>query len=159
MKKLLSFMLAICLIVCGCVASASDANSAITVSNDDIVTVPTQNTKPGISTFAWGGTAAQITKIELYDYGWMNDSGNFCVLLKVTGYGHDKATFNGKAINSDIVDYFINFGNTADGFIYLYDCGPVTEPGTYPFEVTFTSTNSPYSKLTYRDAFTFSPKA
>lgn len=85
----------------------------------------------------WGGVAPQVTKIELYDYGrWNDGSGRFFVTLKVTGYGHGTAFFDGKPVDEDRYTYFINYGTTADGWYHRYLIGPVYEPGVYDFSVT-----------------------
>jgi len=100
------------------------------------------------------GPAPQVTKIELYDYGWLNN-GNFGVILKVYGYGQDESFFNGSRIYPIQQIPFIIYGIGADGFYYVYDCGPVTEPDDYKFETTFTSINPPYSKVYFYEWFTF----
>lgn len=139
-------------------AFAADDTTSIMVDQNDALIPPECHTTSGASTFAWGGTPAQVTKIELYNYGWLKENGNFGVTLKVTGYGNDIGSvfFNGNPISSKRIDYFINYGNAADGFYYLYDCGPITSIGTYDFTTTFTSTAPPYSKMSFSERFTFS---
>lgn len=44
---------------------------------------------------------------------------------------------------------------TAVAFAYLYDCGPITEPGTYTFKTTYVSTNWPYTEKSISLDFTF----
>ena len=115
------------------------------------------NNEEGISPLWWpgDGPAPQVTKIELENYGWL-ENGNFGVILKVYGYGSDVTTFNGKSISWIEQEPFIISGTGADGFYYLYDCGAITSPGSYPFRSTFTSTNFPNKKVTFNDVFTFS---
>jgi len=130
-------------------------DGSIVVDMDKMVTLPDCEDIP--SPQAYNGTGAAITKIELYDIGWMNENpDHFAVVLKVTGYGNCKAFFNGNpVVSSDIIGHFINYGYTADGFFWLYDCGPVPGPGTYRFNTTFKSTNYP-TTLSYAEDFTFS---
>jgi len=139
-------------------AFAVDDTTSITVDQNDALALPECHISSGASTCGWGGTPAQVTKIELYDCGWLEESGNFGIILKVTGYGKDNrnAFFNGTSVSSKRIGSFINYGNTADGFYYLYDCGPITAAGIYTFKTTFTSTSSPNSKLSFTESFTFS---
>jgi len=107
--------------------------------------------------YMWSGPAPQVTKIEAVECDWMPDnSGCIYIKLKVTGIGHDKATFNGQPVDGEVVDYFINYGNAVDGFYYRYIMGPITETGVYNFSVTFTSVNAPYSKCSYSTNITIS---
>lgn len=134
-------------------ATEVDPDSMINLA-DEITLIPAND---GIQLQAWGGPAPQVTKIEHYKMGWLTDNPTHLgIILKVTGYGHDRAYFNGVEIDSEEIGYFINYGNTADGFYYLYDCGEITSIGTYQFTVTFTSIATPYSKLTYNDTITIS---
>lgn len=115
-------------------------------------------TNNGISTYAWGGIAPQVTKIEpSTTYSGFDTDGNYHIGLKVTGYGNDRnsVTFDGKSVSSTYKGYFINYGNSADGFYYSYNCGKITSPGTYVFKGTYTSTNSPYSTLGFSYSVTF----
>lgn len=100
-----------------------------------------------------GGPAPQVTKIELDDFWLQGD--NFFVVIKVTGYGSGNTTFNGSNVNPTTIIPFINYGTIADGFYYTYNCGTVTEPGTYLFKTTFTSNNPPYSRSTFEVNFEF----
>lgn len=158
MKKLLSLFLSLCIFsCCSITALAADTSETITVKPTDVLTIPTSHVLQPIMPRGNGGDAPPITKIELDSYGWLKDSGNFGIILKVTGYGNDngRAYFNNQKITSERLDYFINSGFTADGWYWLYDCGPITEPGTYPFKTTFRSTNPPYNNLTFSTSFTF----
>lgn len=141
MKKITSLFLV--LIFCLSMSSTALAAPAATALESE----DGQNT-----TYGWPGTggAPQITKIE-----YVNDykvNGNLVIKLKVTGYGDDrrKAFFDGQAVSSTRGEYFINYGTTADGWYYTYDCGPVPEPGNYVFETTFKSINAPYTQLYFR---------
>ena len=108
----------------------------------------------------WGGVAPQVTKIELYDYGvWNDGSGRFFITLKVTGYGHGKAFFDGKPVDEDKYMHFINYGTTADGWYHRYLIGPVYEPGVYDFSVTIKSIATPYSELPFFAQFEFTAKS
>ena len=80
----------------------------------------------GISPLWWSGNgpAPQVTKIELYNHGLL-DNGNYCVIIKVYGYGSDTTTFNGRSISWFKQQPFIISGNGADGFYYWYDCGKI----------------------------------
>lgn len=155
-KRLFGLILALCMI-CGSLTNASAANVNF-VENSGTSAQPTltPTSTPAIQPFAWNGTAAQVTRIELDGRGWL-PNGNWGVRLKVTGYGSDmrRSFFNGNPVSSKNDGYFINYGNCADGFYYLYDCGPITAAGTYTFKTTFRSTNSPYSERTFSCDFTF----
>lgn len=157
MKKVLSLFMSILIFSC-CIttALATSTSTQYNVLPDDSLVVPDGGSQIMPLGIPGTGVAPQITKIELYDYGWL-ENGNFGVMLKVTGYGNDRnaAFFNGQSISSERKDYFINYGTTADGWYYLYDCGPITACGTYLFETTFTSTNSPYTKVPFQTTFTF----
>lgn len=101
------------------------------------------------------GPAPQVTSISLYRYGWLTN-GNFGVTIKVYGYGSDTTTFNGNRISWIDQEPFIVYGTGADGFYYTYDCGPVTQAGSYTFSTTFRSTNYPYGTRSFSEVFTFS---
>jgi len=139
MKKITSLFLV--LIFCLSMSATALAAPAATAL-DDVSSEDNQST-----TYGWPGTgpAPQITKIEYAGRTFVN--GNVIVKLKVTGYGNDRgaAYFNGQSVSSTRGDYFINYGTTADGWYYTYDCGPTPETGSYLFETTFKSTNAPYS--------------
>lgn len=158
MKRFANALLAIMMLLSMTAVSYAtevDPDSIINLT-DELVLTPSND---GIQPQAWGGPAPQVTKIERYSIGWLTDNPTHLgIILKVTGYGHDRAYFNGVEIDSEEVGYFINYGNTADGFYYLYDCGEITSVGTYQFTVTFTSIATPYSKLTYNDTITINPK-
>ena len=159
MKRLANAFLAILMLFSMTAASYAtevEPDSMINLTDELILTLDDE----GIQPQAWGGPAPQVTKIEPYKIGWLTDKPTHLgIILKVTGYGHDTAYFNGVEIDSEEIGYFINYGNTADGFYYLYDCGEITAVGTYRFTVTFTSIATPYSKLTYNDVITISSKS
>ena len=56
---------------------------------------------------------------------------------------------------STIIDGPIS-GTGADGFYYTYDCGPITQAGSYRFNTTFRSTNFPNTTRSFSTVFTFS---
>lgn len=106
-----------------------------------------ENKKGIVTPMLWTGEKLpQVTSIDLYDYGTL-ENGNFAVIIEVMGYGREDTYFNGNKIsyiqNSPIVLY----GTGADGFLYLYDCGEITNSGNYLFKTTFTSQEYPYSKV------------
>ena len=41
-------------------------------------------------------------------------------------------------------------------FYYTYDCGPITQAGSYRFNTTFRSTNFPNTTRSFSTVFTFS---
>lgn len=115
-------------------------------------TLPIKNNR--ISTFALPGMgpAAQISKIELVYAGELiND--HLGVLLKVYGIGRDITTFNGITVPCIYSESFVEYGTGVDGFYYLYDCGEITQSGTYEFVSRHISTNFPYRELTFRHSF------
>ena len=101
------------------------------------------------------GPAPQVTSISLYKYGWLTN-GNFGVTIKVYGYGSDTTTFDGRSISWIHQEPFIISGTGADGFYYTYDCGPITQAGSYRFNTTFRSTNFPNTTRSFSTVFTFS---
>lgn len=108
----------------------------------------------------WGGVAPQVTKIEPYALGpWDDGPNRFYFTLKVTGYGHGRAFFDGNPVDESKYDYFINYGTTADGWYHRYLIGPITEEGTYDFTVTIKSIAPPYSEMTYSCQLTFTKKS
>lgn len=131
--------------------------SKLTRTNEGGVAVTIEGNDGEAAPMWWpgDGPAPQVTKILLYNYGWL-ENGNFGVILKVYGYGSDTTTFNGRSISWIEQEPFIISGTGADGFYYLYDCGPVTQPGNYSFKSTFRSTNFPYGQVSFSDVFTFS---
>ena len=107
-----------------------------------------------IQPHGWGGVAPQVTKIEPYDLGvWGDGSGRIYLTLKVTGYGHGTAFFDGEPVAESKYDYFINYGTTADGFYHRYLLGPLTA-GDHIFTVTIKSIAPPYSSLPFTFSFT-----
>lgn len=108
----------------------------------------------------WGGVAPQVTKIEPYALKPLGDGTNrFYFILKVTGYGHGRAFFDGNPVDESKYDYFINYGTTADGWYHRYLIGPITAEGTYNFTVTIKSIAPPYSEMTYSCPLTFIEKS
>ena len=72
------------------------------------------------------------------------------------GYGSDTTTFDGRSISWIHQEPFIISGTGADGFYYTYDCGPITQAGSYRFNTTFRSTNFPNTTRSFSTVFTFS---
>lgn len=155
MKKMLNLVLTLVMLLSVAIpASAATPSLEITVDTQEQVS---SDSNQSIQPLSWGGAAAQVTKIELYDYYIDDVTNHFFVVLAVTGYGHDKSYFNGKAVTSTLVRSFtLDGGPGADGFIWSYDCGEITEPGDYTFTSVYTSTNSPYTQKSFSCTFTFS---
>lgn len=151
-KKVLSFAMALFMVFqMGSVSFAADSNSKmkeLKKTSETGVTIKqgVEDTSINLNLWPGEGGAPQVTKIELADYGWL-DNGNFAVIIKVYGYGRDNTTFNGNKISYIDSEGFILYGTGVDGFYYLYDCGPIEQAGTYTFKTTFTSTNSPYKQV------------
>lgn len=154
MKKVFNVLLAFAMLL-AMTATAFAAAPTLEISVKDQENVlPLEGLQ--IQPMSWGGAAAQVTNIELYDRYIDPVSGHFFVVLKVTGYGHDTSYFNGKEVTSTLVKSFtLDGGPGADGFIWSYDCGEVTEPGDYIFTSVYTSTNYPYSQKSFKRIFTF----
>ena len=171
-KKVIAFALALTMLMgMGTVASAAEKEGGIpeysktnengmtvdVAGNQAGVTVEGVDGEEGISPLWWpgDGPAPQVTRISLYRYGWLTN-GNFGVTIKVYGYGSDTTTFDGRSISWIHQEPFIVSGTGADGFYYTYDCGPITQAGSYRFDTTFRSTNFPYSTRSFSEVFTFS---
>ena len=77
-------------------------------------------------------------------------------VYKRQGYGSDTTTFDGRSISWIHQEPFIISGTGADGFYYTYDCGPITQAGSYRFNTTFRSTNFPNTTRSFSTVFTFS---
>lgn len=120
------------------------------VGGQDVINPISPQWNPG------DGPAPQVSQIQLANYGILESNGHFCVILKVNGYGSDITYFNGQRVYWFQQDPFIEYGIGADGFYYWYDCGEVTQAGTYSFSSTFTSTNFPYTQRSYSTSFIFS---
>lgn len=144
MKKTLHILLAFAMLF-SLTATAFAASSPLVIGDAIREEVPSSDNQ-AIQPLSWGGAAAQVTKIELYN-AYIDAENHLFVLLKVTGYGHDTTYFNGKLVTSTMVGSFtLDGGPGADGFIWSYDCGEITEPGVYTFSTVYTSTNHPYSQ-------------
>lgn len=163
MKKTRKFfgllLVAIMVLGMGTVAFASEYDfqtPALDKLSKEGITAVKDGQGENISPTLWpgDGPAPQVTDIQLADYGWL-ENGNFGVIIKVYGYGSDNTTFDGQRISWIESEPFIISGTGADGFYYLYDCGPITQEGDYIFATTFTSTNFPYSQRSYSTTFTF----
>lgn len=171
-KKVLAFALALTMLMgMGTMVSAAENESSIpeySTTNEEGMTVEIASdqaglivegigSEEGIEPLWWpgDGPAPQVTSISLYRYGWLTN-GNFGVTIQVYGYGSDTTTFNGKSISWIYQEPFIISGTGADGFYYTYDCGPITQAGSYTFSTTFRSTNFPYTTRSFSEVFTFS---
>ena len=145
MKKTLNILLVFAMLL-SLTATAFATTSPLVVNaeiREEILSSNNQSIQP----LSWGGAAAQVTKIELYDI-YLDAEDHLFVWLKVTGYGHDTTYLNDQKITKKtmVSSFTLDGGPGADGFIYSYDCGQITEPGNYVFSSVFTSTNHPYSK-------------
>lgn len=158
MKKLVSIFLLLCIVFSlSAPAFAADSVSPITVNSYDVITIPTTTELPIITSRT---AAPQVTALELYDYGWIEGTDHWGVIIKVTGYGNDarKAYWNDTQLtvnDKSLYRHWVDAYRTAVAFAYLYDCGPITEPGTYTFETTYTSTNWPYTQKSISVDFSF----
>lgn len=171
-KKVIAFALALTMLMgMGTMVSAAEKESSIpeySETNDGGMTVNVagdqegtivegSGNEEGINPLWWpgDGPAPQVTSISLYKYGWLTN-GNFGVTIKVYGYGSDTTTFDGRSISWIHQEPFIISGTGADGFYYTYDCGPITQAGSYRFNTTFRSTNFPNTTRSFSTVFTFS---
>lgn len=171
-KKVIAFALALTMLMgMGTMVSAAEKESSIpeySETNDGGMTVNIagdqegtivegSGNEEGINPLWWpgDGPAPQVTSISLYKYGWLTN-GNFGVTIKVYGYGSDTTTFDGRSISWIHQEPFIISGTGADGFYYTYDCGPITQAGSYRFNTTFRSTNFPNTTRSFSTVFTFS---
>ena len=159
MKKIISLFIALCIALSLSVpVFAATSDSPITISSEDVITHSTSIPAP---TITLRKSAPQVTALELYDYGWIEGTDHWGVIIKVTGYGNDnrKAFWNDTQLTSNdktLHGYWLGPDNkTAVAFAYLYDCGPITEPGTYTFKTTYVSTNWPYTEKSISLDFTF----
>lgn len=157
-RKLTTMFMALCVIfscfVSPAMAADNDSEQNILVTDGMVMELPGLSTASPCGT---GGPAPLVTNIELAGAGKLKSTGNFGILLKVTGYGHDRAYFDGVEVDSEEVDYFINYGTTADGFYYLYDVGfmPATGSGNHTFTVTFRSVRDSNKTMTFTQNFPF----
>lgn len=159
-RKIISTIIALTLCLSYAFAASPTAdNHTINVSPDKQLSYSVDSA-PLVQPMAWTGeTAPIITRIELADYGWLADKpDHFGILLKVTGYGNSTATYNNKKVDFTVTGYFINYGNTADGFYHLYDCGTIpNEGGTYDFDALYRSSSNFTKTLSFSTSFTFKP--
>lgn len=152
-KKMTTLFMAFCMILSCCISPAMAADSDLSCSEDMVMVPPELSNTPGVSTCGFGGPAPLVTKIEFVREVNL-DNGNYGIILKVTGYGHDRAYVDGVEIKSEEIDYFINYGTTADGFYYRYDFGFYPAPGSvHTFTVTFRSVRDSNKTLTYTNSF------
>lgn len=138
-------------------SETNDGGMTVNIAGDQEGTiVEGSGNEEGINPLWWpgDGPAPQVTSISLYKYGWLTN-GNFGVTIKVYGYGSDTTTFDGRSISWIHQEPFIISGTGADGFYYTYDCGPITQAGSYRFNTTFRSTNFPNTTRSFSTVFTF----
>lgn len=155
MRHLFSLLMALCMISACCISPAMAADDDTSCSEDMVLVPAGQFGTPDASTYGFGGPAPYVTNIELIYQGPI-PGGNYGIRLKVTGYGRDWAYLDGVAIKSEEIDYFINYGTTADGFIYQYDFGFYPEPGSvHKFTVTFRSVRDSNKTMTFTKNFSF----
>lgn len=131
MKKIISLFIALCIALSLSVpVFAATSDSPITISSEDVITHSTPIPAP---TITLRKSAPQVTALELYDYGWIEGTDHWGVIIKVTGYGNDnrKAFWNDTQLTSNdktLHGYWLGPDNkTAVAFAYLYDCGPIAE--------------------------------
>lgn len=154
MKKMLNMVLTLIMLLSIAIpASAATPSLVVTVDTQEQIS---SNRDQSIQPLSWGGAAAPVTNIDLYD-AYIDDANHLFVVLAVTGYGHDKSYINGNPVTKALVSSFtLDGGPGADGFIWSYDCGEITEPGEYEFTTVFTSTNYPYNQKSFSCIFTIS---
>lgn len=158
MKKIISILLALFMMFSiSAPAFAADSESSIIVDSKDVI-VLANPTEPFEMTSR--KTAPQVTALDLYDYGWIEGTDHWGVIIKVTGYGNDvrRAYWNDTQLSSSdksLYDYWVGADNAVYAFAFLYDCGPITEPGTYTFKTTYKSTNWPYTEKSISAKFNF----
>ena len=117
-------------------SETNDGGMTVNIAGDQEGTiVEGSGNEEGINPLWWpgDGPAPQVTSISLYKYGWLTN-GNFGVTIKVYGYGSDTTTFDGRSISWIHQEPFIISGTGADGFYYTYDCGTITQAGSYRFK-------------------------
>ena len=122
-------------------SETNDGGMTVNIAGDQEGTiVEGSGNEEGINPLWWpgDGPAPQVTSISLYKYG--------C----------DTTTFDGRSISWIHQEPFIISGTGADGFYYTYDCGPITQAGSYRFNTTFRSTNFPNTTRSFSTVFTFS---
>lgn len=112
-------------------------------------------------TRAWPGSggAAQVSKIEIgppIDIGHLGSQyqGHIGVSVRVTGHGRDYASYDGKKVEYVQRKPFIISGTAADGWDYIFDCGPLSR-GTHRFELKMVSINWPYTEIFSTKNFSF----
>ena len=87
MKKIISLFIALCIALSLSVpVFAATSDSPITISSEDVITHSTPIPAP---TITLRKSAPQVTALELYDYGWIEGTDHWGVIIKVTGYGND----------------------------------------------------------------------
>ncbi len=135
-------------------AIESDSDSTIIVNMDDMKLIETlSDTTEGKPEFK--GPAPGLSSVTIADYGYL-PNGNFGVVVQVMGYGNPQTTtFNGRPCNLVGEQYITSGGNVIVGWFHTYDCGPVTQPGSYNFSTTYRSVVSPYGTITRNATFNF----
>ena len=131
---------------------ANDAQTADIINFENIDGELLDVTSPinMLDTRAWPGSggAAQVSDIKIQKAVYIDSlgpqyQGHVGVLVRVTGHGRDYATFDGKSVEYVQRTPFIISGTAADGWDYIFDCGPLVK-GKHRFEIKMVSRNFPY---------------
>lgn len=167
MKKLFSLFISVFMLMAfsttAFAAESTQVANTLTLPkehNGYVVDAQVENPK---NTKAWSGSgpAAQVTDVRIVDYGYLDNfpgrEGHFGVVVQVMGHGLDYAKYDGVAVNRFKYDPIILSGTLVDGWFNYYDCGKPTL-GTHNFEVLMRSVNFPYTEMSTRATFTFTPK-
>ena len=81
MKKIISLFIALCIALSLSVpVFAATSDSPITISSEDVITHSTPIPAP---TITLRKSAPQVTALELYDYGWIEGTDHWGVIIKV----------------------------------------------------------------------------
>lgn len=151
MKKILSLLLALCLVFSvSAVAFAADTNVE-TESND----LSTYGAAPPLTSVTIGD-AVTIEGIIVYP----SSNGHVGVWVTEMGYGFATSVkYDGEELERHLVvksKGILRPGTQeAIGWKDLYDCGKAPEPGTHTFEITVRGRNNPEKVITAKKTFIF----
>ena len=151
MKKILSLLLALCLVFSvSAVAFAADINVE-TESND----LSTYGAAPPLTSVTINN-AVTIEGIIVYP----SSNGHVGVWVTTMGYGYATSIkYDGEEItrrNAVGSKGILRPGTQeAIGWQELYDCGKAPESGTHTFEITVRGRNNPTKVITAKKTFTF----